>query len=121
MSPLAIPSKKVGWKVYGSFVLVLGILCYLSFLSYQNTKVLVFDTRSVDTTSELLYETQTLTSILRDTETMNNIYILIGKQKFLDHYSQKVHLLLAQLQKMKSLRLGNEYLDLEKLIQMKID
>jgi len=112
--------RKVGWRVYGSFILVFGILCYLSLLSYKNAQVLVFDTQSVDTTSALMHELQGLTSALRDAETANNVYVLLGKERLLDSYRQKVDHLLSQLQKVEGPKSSAEDSELKKLIQAKI-
>ncbi|MGE3975365.1 MAG: response regulator [Bdellovibrionales bacterium] len=113
--------ERVGWRIYGSFLLVFSILCLLSFFSYQNAKKLIFDIEAVDATSAFMHEVQSLTTALRDAEMANNIYVLVGKGRFLDIYKQNVNLLQSQLKKVQNLQPTVKNSNLEKLIQLKID
>lgn len=66
-----------------------------------------------------MHEIQGLTSALRDAEMANNVYILIGKERLLESYQQKVSHLISQLEKVEGQKTEQDS-DLKKLIQAKI-
>lgn len=91
--------KTIGWKIYAGFILFFSVLLYTSFLSMQNARRLVFDIQSVDSTYLFMQKLQDLTSALRDTETANNAFVLIGKERHLKNYQSNVNDLHEKLEK----------------------
>jgi CHASE3 domain sensor protein len=90
--------RGVGFPVYSSFALVLGILLYTYKTSMESARTLDFDLRSVDAAYMLVQKMQELTGALRNAEAANNTYVLLGKDRLLEGYRHNVSELRTQIQ-----------------------
>lgn len=82
--------RSIGWHVYFSFLLVLATLLYLTNLSFQSATKLISNIQSVDSTYSLMQRLQDFHAALRNAESANNTYVLIGKERHLKIYRTSV-------------------------------
>ena len=91
----------VGTKIAAGYVLALTILAVLGALSYRNTTDVIESTQLRVHTYQVFDNIQALLSALRDAETGQRGYILVGENSYLEPYQNGLN---AIDQKLKSLR-----------------
>lgn len=95
-------SKSVGIKVYGSFVAVFCIMVFSSYMTLSRARQLFLDIKSVDETNEVMQTVQDFTVTLRNAESANTAYLLIGKERHFDLYQNYSKQLQSEAQKLQA-------------------
>lgn len=92
-----------------SFLLVLAMLLYMSYLSFHNAKKLIFDIQSVDETYSFMQKVEDFIAAMREAETSNDAYILIGKERYLAKYRSDVADMRERLERIQETIRGTEH------------
>lgn len=85
------------WLFYLGFFIALALTIYMTQISFQKVARLITDIDSAEASEVIVHQVQKLTVALRNLEAANNLYVLIGKEKFKENYRQGVVEVRSQL------------------------
>lgn len=104
MSKIRIATER---KIKASFGLMMVVLCFLTFLSYLNSKRYEEASSLVTHTNQVLFHSEQILSAAIDLETGQRGFLITGDRIFLEHYEVAKTKIVDHIAKLKSSTLDN--------------